>query len=58
MEAVNELVKIAKSHETRLSKVEERAAGVEERLDRLGAVEELVGAMRAFDRRLTTLGVR
>jgi len=51
-------VKIAKSHETRLSKVEERAAGVEERLDRLGAVEELVGAMRAFDRRLTTLGVR
>ncbi len=66
VEAVNELVKIVKSHEMRLakveerlSKVEERVAGVEERLDRLGrAVEELVGAMRAFDRRLTALGVR
>jgi len=56
VEAVNELTKLAKAHEERLAKLEERVTGVEDRLSRVeAAIEELTRAVKAHDERLTRL---
>jgi len=49
VEAVNELTKLAKAHEERLVKVEDRLSRIE------AAIEELTRAIKAHDERLTRL---
>ena len=56
VEAVNELSKLAKAHEERLAKLEERVTGVEDRLSRVeAAIEELTRAIKAHEERIARL---